>query len=68
MGFLGVDLDLAAGFDAAGTVDEGGCVACDLAAGFDAAGTVDECAAVAAVAAVDATCRAEVQVTWFSEA
>ena len=41
MGFLGVDLDLAAGFDAAGTgtVDEGGCVACDLAAGFDAAGT-----------------------------
>ena len=60
MGFLGVDLDLAAG-----TVDEGGCVACDLAAGFDAAGTVDECAAVAAV---DATCRAEVQATWFSEA
>ena len=46
-------------------MDEGGCVACDLAAGFDAAGMVDECAAVAAV---DATCRAEVQATWFSEA
>ena len=53
MGFLGVDLDLAAGFDAAGTVDEG---------------TVDE-GALAAVATADATFRAEVdQATWFSKA
>ena len=44
MGFLGVDLDLAAGFDAAGMVDES-----------------------AAVDAADATCRAEVQATWFSK-
>ena len=47
------DLGLDAG--AAGTVDEGA-----------GAGMVDE--AVAAVTAADATCRAEVQATWFSEA
>ena len=49
------DLGLDAG--AAGTVDEGA-----------GAGTLDEGAAIAAVAAADATCRAEVQATWFSEA